>query len=172
MKLILTIKEQDIVPGAPLRDTSGFQKREASRAVVLDDSGGVYLLKVGLHNYHKLPGGGIDPGEDIESALTRELKEEIGCEAEIICEIGSVIEYRDQLELVQTSYYFLTKQTGEQVAPTLEEGEIAEGLHEVKARNIEEAIKLLENDKTDDYEGMFIKLRDLTLLKVAKELLK
>jgi hypothetical protein len=46
MKLLLTIKEQDIVPGAPVIDASKFQAREAARAVVFDADGKVALLKV------------------------------------------------------------------------------------------------------------------------------
>lgn len=170
MKLLLEIKEQDIKPEAPITDISLFDTREASRAIVLDDKGGVFLLKVGKHDYHKLPGGGIDEGEDIRSALARELMEEIGCVAEIIDEVGMIIEYRDEFKLKQTSYCFLAKQTGIQVPATLEEGEIEEGLYEVKAKSIDEAIALLESDAPNNYEGLFIKLRDITLLKAAKRL--
>lgn len=73
MKNLLTIKEQDIVSNSPVIDTSVFRKRGAARAVLLDDSGQVYLLNVSKHSYHKLPGGGIDDGEDIKQALEREL---------------------------------------------------------------------------------------------------
>ena len=66
MKNLLTIKERDIVPGSPIVDTSAFRKRGAARAVLLDDSGQVYLLKVSKYGYHKLPGGGIHEGEDIK----------------------------------------------------------------------------------------------------------
>lgn len=171
MKNILTIKEQDIVANSPVVDTSTFRKRGAARAVLLDDSGQVYLLNVSKHGYHKLPGGGIDEGEDIKRALERELMEEVGCKAEIIAELGTVIEYRnyDDGGLEQTSYCYLAKQVGEQVASALEEGELAEGMFEVKAKNIDDAIALLSQDNPDNLEGQFIQKRDLAFLKVAKE---
>lgn len=171
MKVILTIKEQDFVADSPVVDMSAFSKRGASRAVLLDDKGQVYLLNVSKHGYHKLPGGGIDEGEDLKQAMERELMEEIGCKAEILTELGAVIEYRnyDDGGLAQTSYCYLAKQVGEQVASALEEGELAEGMFEVKAKSIDDAIELLSQDKPNNLEGRFILRRDLAFLKAAKE---
>lgn len=170
MKAILTIKEQDIVPDSTVVDTSAFRKRGASRAVLLDDKGQIYLLNVSKHGYHKLPGGGIDEGEDIIQALERELMEEVGCKAELVAELGTVVEYRnyDDGGLEQTSYCYLAKQVGEQVASALEEGELAEGMFEVKATSVDDAIAILSQDKPDNVEGKFIQKRDLAFLNEAK----
>lgn len=171
MKLLLTIKEQDINPESPNVDVSAFRARGASRAVLLDKDGQVYLLNVSKHGYHKLPGGGIDEGEEIIQALERELLEEVGCKAEIVAELGTVIEYRnyDDGGLKQTSYCYLAKQVGDQTDSALEEGELEEGMFEVKAKSIDEAITLLTNDKPDNLEGRFIQKRDITFLNAAKE---
>ncbi len=171
MKNILTIKEQDIESDSPVVDTTDFRKRGAARAVLLDDNNQVYLLNVSLHGYHKLPGGGIDEGEEIIQALERELMEEVDCKAEIVAELGTIIEYRnyDDGGLEQTSYCYLAKQIGEQVASSLEEGELDEGMIEVKAKDIDDAIALLNSDKPDNLEGKFIQKRDLAFLKEAKE---
>jgi 8-oxo-dGTP diphosphatase len=170
MKNLLTIKEQDFMPDSPAVDTTAFRKRGAARAVLLDDKGQVYLLNVSKHGYHKLPGGGIDEGEDIKQAMERELMEEVGCKAEVVAELGTVIEYRnyDDGGLEQTSYCYLAKQVGEQVASALEEGELAEGMFEVKAKSIDDAIALLSQDKPDNLEGRFIQKRDLAFLQAAK----
>lgn len=174
MKTLLTITKQGIIPGTPDDGVSEFRERRAARAVLLDEFGQVYLLKVGKHNYHKLPGGGIDEDEDIEQALMRECMEEVGCKVEIVSELGIVVEYRtyDDGGLKQTSYCYLAKQIGEQGEPSLEEGEIEEGLYEVKAKNIDEAIALLENDEPDNLEGKFIQKRDLAFLNEAKRIKK
>lgn len=174
MNHLLTIKEQDIKPESPVVDTSSFRKRSAARAVLLDPKGGVYLLKVGKHDYHKLPGGGIDDGEDVKAALARELMEEVGCTGEIVAELGTILEYRnyDDGGLEQTSYCYLAQQTGEQGEAALEEGEIEEGLHEVKVDSIDAAIALLESDKPNNLEGHFIQKRDLAFLNAAKEAIK
>ncbi len=172
MKNLLTIREQDIVPDAPVVDTANFRKREASRAIVYDSEDRVALLRVGLHDYHKLPGGGIDEGEDIPTALERELLEEIGCKAEVTGEVGKIVEYRDQFELVQTSYCFTATQVGEKGEPDFTEKELREQFSIVWADDIDSAIALLQQDEPTYYEGKFIKVRDLTLLKAAKEINK
>jgi 8-oxo-dGTP diphosphatase len=171
MKNLLTINEQDIIPDSPVVDTSNFREREAARAVLLDKDGQVYLLNVSKHGYHKLPGGGIDEGEEIKQALERELLEEVGCKAEIVAELGTIVEYRnyDDGGLKQTSYCYLAKQVGDQIDSALEEGELEEGMFEIKAQDIDEAIALLTNDKPDNLEGKFIQRRDITFLKAAKE---
>lgn len=171
MKLLLTINQQDVKPDTPVIDTSNFKEREAARAVLLDSNDEVYLLNVSKHNYHKLPGGGIDEGEEIKQALERELLEEVGCKAEITAELGIIVEYRDYEDggLKQTSYCYLAKQVGDQTTSALEEGELDEGMFEVKAKGIDEAITLLTNDKPDNLEGKFIQRRDITFLKAAKE---
>lgn len=171
MKNLLTIREQDINPSAPKIDPIGFSERKAARAVVLDSQNRIYLLNVRSHSYHKLPGGGIEEGENIEIALERELLEEIGCRAKVIKEVGIVIEYRDQFKLKQTSYCYLAKQTGAEQAPAFEESEISEGFEKVMASNIDQAIQTLEKDTPDNYEGMFIRLRDLRLLRAAQPLI-
>lgn len=169
MNKILTIHEQDIVSDAPIADTANFRTREASRAVVSDSAGKVALLRVGLYDYHKLPGGGIDEGEDIPTALERELLEEIGCKAEVTGEVGEIVEYRDQFELVQTSYCFTATQVGEKGDPDFTDKELREQFSIVWADNIDSAITLLEQDEPTNYEGKFIKVRDLALLQAARQ---
>ncbi|MET1033338.1 MAG: NUDIX domain-containing protein [Candidatus Saccharimonadales bacterium] len=170
MELLLTIRTKDIDSSLTVFKASQLRKREAARAVLIDHSGQVYLLGVSKHGYHKLPGGGIDAGEEITQALARELMEEVGCEADILAELGVIIELREYEEngLEQISYCFLARQIGNQQASALEEGEIEEGLLEVKAKSIDEAISLLEQDKPDNIEGKFIQKRDVYFLRAAK----
>lgn len=169
MKVILKIYEQDIMPEAPVVDKSNFHRREAARAVVSDGDGKIALLRVGLYDYHKLPGGGIDEGEDIPTALERELLEEIGCHAEAYGDVGKIIEYRDQSELEQISYCFVAAQIGKKSEPDFTEKELREQFSIVWADNIDSAIALLEQDEPTNYEGKFIQKRDLAFLKAAKE---
>ncbi|HUB93486.1 MAG TPA: NUDIX domain-containing protein [Verrucomicrobiae bacterium] len=171
MNTLLVIKDQDFTAQPIQVDISGYKTRQAARAVLLDSLGRVYLINVSLHGYHKLPGGGIEGDEDVEVALARELMEEVGCKAEIIGELGKVIEYRDSQELNQTSYGFLAKQVGLQLSSTLEDDEINEGMVEVKVKNIDAAIKLFRNDSPDGLEGKFIRKRDLAFLEMARSLL-
>lgn len=167
MKLIKEIFENDINPGAPAVDESRFRTRTAARAIVTDDDGKVALLYVGRHNYHKLPGGGVEGDEDIRQALERELLEEIGCRVEVNGEVGKVIEHLDQFEQIQTSYCFTAKLIGEKGEPDFTEDELLDQFSIVWVKDIHEAIKLLESDAPTYYQGKSINIRDLALLKAA-----
>lgn len=169
MNLLKIIRDQDFTPNLITKDVGTYKLREAARAVLLDENNEVYLLNVTTHKYHKLPGGGIKKNESILNATKRELLEEVGCQAEIVSELGQIIEYRDFEKLKQISYCFIARQTGSQVNSSLEEDELAAGMKETKANNIEEAISILQRDRPDNLEGKFIKQRDLCFLETAKE---
>jgi 8-oxo-dGTP pyrophosphatase MutT (NUDIX family) len=90
MKLIKIINPENVSE----EEVKGYRTREAGRAVVFDDEGKVALLSVSKENYYKLPGGGVEEGEDKITALHRECQEEIGCDVEIVNELGFIVEYR------------------------------------------------------------------------------
>ncbi len=171
MKLLKTIREQDIHPDTPEAHITEYKERHAARAIVLDDESRVALLRVNKYSYHKLPGGGVEAGEDMRQALKRELREEIGCEAEVIAEVGEIIEYRDEWSLRQTSDCYLARKVGTQLSSDFDEGELADDFEMLWVDSIDEAIQLLENDEPTNYDGDFIKVRDLILLREAKELI-
>ena len=169
MKTILTIRKQDFDPAAEVIDSSDFSIRTAARAVVIDKDGRVALLKVGLYSFHKLPGGGIDEGEDTETALRREINEEIGCDVSDIEELGTVEEYIDHMRLRQTSYCFIAKQIGEKGEPDFTEKEL---LHEFSIKwvsSIDEGIQTLKADTPTHESERFILKRDLAILAEAKK---
>ena len=73
--------------------------REIVRAVVFDDEGYLYFVQAirdddfGKATLIETSGGGVEDGEDFETAILRELKEELGATAQIVCEIGVVDDY-------------------------------------------------------------------------------
>jgi ADP-ribose pyrophosphatase YjhB (NUDIX family) len=170
MKLLLTINQHNIEPQTPQKEPANLYERHAARAVLLDNKNQIFLLHVSKHGYHKLPGGGVNNGEELMQTLERELMEEIGCKAKIIAALGSVIEYRhyDDGGLKQTSYCYLARQIGEQIEPSLEANELQKGMYGVKATSIDQAITLLVSDKPSTMEGRFIQKRDLAFLNAAK----
>ena len=167
MQILKTIRDKDLE--LDFTEPSVYRERKASRALVFDKDNNIALLKAKNKSYHKLPGGGIEDGEDIIQALRREAMEEIGCEIDNIKELGIVEEYRNQFSLHQLSYCFIANLKGEKGTPNLEADEIEDGFETVWL-NIDDAIKTIENEKDlEHYEGRFITRRDLILLKEAKK---
>lgn len=167
MKILREIRHSEILPNTIDKYNTNFRERRAARAIVIRGDGNIALLHVGKYNYHKLPGGGVEDGEDIKQALERELLEEIGCQTEVIAELGEIVEYRDEWDMKQTSYCYLAKQVGEAGQPDFTEKELSEGFAIVWAKDIAEAIRLLEQDVPEEYGGKFIRERDLTFLETA-----
>jgi 8-oxo-dGTP pyrophosphatase MutT (NUDIX family) len=149
-------------------EADNYRIREAARAIVFDDDKLVALLYSTINHYYKLPGGGIEIGETKEDALKRECQEEIGCNIDIISEVGLTVEYRKQFGLKQISYCYLAKLIGEKGNPTLEPDEIEEGFKTVWLP-LSEALISVKESKPTIYEGPYMVSRDTALLEETKE---
>lgn len=175
MNPFLVIDETHIDPSLPIASREGYSLREAARAIVTDKGGQVALLHVTSGNYYKLPGGGIEGDEDPAEALARELQEEIGCTAEIIEGLGTIQEFRYYWNMNQLSYCYLARVVGDKDTPDFTEKELSEGFEITWARNIDEAIRLLESSsETADPKAhniTFMRLRDVAIAKKAKRYL-
>ena len=123
-------------------EAAQYPVREAARAIVLDADKNVALLRVANKNYYKLPGGGIENGEDRTAALQRECMEEIGCSVEIVGEVGSVVEYRKMFGIKQISYCYVARVKGEKGTPALTPEELSAGFEPVWIP-YDEAVRLM-----------------------------
>jgi len=85
------------------------------RAVVFDESGWLYFVRAvrndefGPATLIETSGGGVEPGEDLETAIRRELKEELGADAEIVAKIGVVSDYYNLIRRHNLNHYFLCR---------------------------------------------------------------
>ncbi len=161
MKLIKLINPEKVSE----KEVSTYRVREAARAVVMDDKGLIALLFVSKKNYYKLPGGGVENEEDKTTALWRECREEIGCDIDIIKEIGVVVEYRKIFHLKQISYCYLAKVKNGKREPNFTKKEKEDGF-KVVWLTYDKAIKVLVESKATNVEGRdYIVPRDTAFLK-------
>ena len=171
MKYMLTLDERDFYPSANIDNRDQYWHRMSARAVFFDEAGAVALMHNGMHDYYKLPGGGVDDGESIEEALHRELLEETGCEpdANSLIPLGSILEYRDYAQMIQTSMCYIARFKGEKGKPTPTPEEEAEGFQVVWMENIDEALEfVIRPAKINAMQFTFMRMRDTAILNAAK----
>ncbi|MCR5093104.1 MAG: NUDIX hydrolase [Lachnospiraceae bacterium] len=89
--------------------------RRIARAIVYDDAGYFYFVRVerdddfGRATLIETSGGGVEEGEDLHSAIKRELKEELGADAEVICKIGVVSDHYNLIHRHNLNNYYLCR---------------------------------------------------------------
>ena len=89
--------------------------RQIVRAVVFDDDKNFYFVRAnrdddfGVSTLIETSGGGVEDGEDLQEAIHRELKEELGIESEIICKIGVVSDYYNLIHRHNINNYYLCR---------------------------------------------------------------
>lgn len=176
MEPFLTIDETSIDKNLEASSREGYSLREAARGIVIDANEAVALLHVTRDHYYKLPGGGIDEGEEPLDAFARELMEEIGCQAEVLHAMGTILEQRYYWNMTQISHCYIARQTGEKGEPNFTDGEHEQGFEVVWVKNIDEAISLLQQTHSESSGELarniaFMRLRDVAIAKKAKEIL-
>ena len=167
MEILKIIRDKDL--GFNSENPSTYQDRKGARAIIFDKDNNVALLHAAKKHFHKLPGGGIEEGEDAIQALKREALEEIGCEIVNIKKLGIIEMFLNNESQHSISYCFTANVKGEKMEPNFTEDEINEGFEPVWL-SLDDAIKTLESEgNIKHYWGKFIQTRDLYLLKEAKK---
>ena len=92
-----------------IKNTCDWKKRKAARAIVSNNKKEIALLWVGNYHFYKIPGGGIEKGENIKKALKREIMEEVGVKIKTIKLLGEIEEYWTENKYFQKSYCFTAK---------------------------------------------------------------
>lgn len=149
--------------------------REIVRAIVFDEEKNFYFVRIhrddsfGKATLIETSGGGVEKGENLEEAIKRELKEELGAEVEILREIGIVSDYYNLIHRHNMNHYFLCKVRafGEK---NLMPYEIRDFHMETLKLSYEEAIK--EYEKCSNTKlGRLIAQREVPVLEEAERML-
>lgn len=145
------------------------------RAIVYDEEGMFYFVRAirnddfGDATLIETSGGGVESGEDLNEAIQRELKEELGADVEVITKIGIVSDYYNLIHRHNINNYFLCK--------TISFGEKHLMPDEIEHFHLT-ALKLTYEEAIQEYKnractklGILLAERELPVLYRAKELL-
>lgn len=149
--------------------------RQIVRAIIVDEQQNYYFVRVhrddifGTGTFIETSGGGVETGEDLTTALKRELKEELGANVNILCKIGTVSDYYNLIHRHNINNYFLCKinSFGEK---HLTQAEIDDFHLSTLKLTYEEAVAAY-GKQIDTKLGQLITNRELPILKHAKELI-
>ena len=89
--------------------------RRIARAICFDEKGYFYFVRAernddfGRATLIETAGGGVETGEDLTTAIKRELKEELGADVDVLCKIGTVSDYYNLIHRHNINNYFLCK---------------------------------------------------------------
>lgn len=165
MNLLATLNDKLLGLDGEIEDCPE-KNRQASRCIIFNEQNEIALIYTQKHGHHKLPGGGIEEGEDWKESLKREAIEEAGCEVEIGESVGKIIEERNQHRFRQVSYCAFAKLTG-LTARKLTDLEISEGYELPVWMPLEKAVATMKKDKPKTYIGHHMHARDLIFLEAA-----
>lgn len=149
--------------------------REIVRAIVFDEDGCFYFVRAerdddfGRATLIETSGGGVEKGEDLLTAIERELKEELGARVEVLCKIGVVNDYYNLIHRHNINNYYLCKV-------------VSFGEKNLMQDEIEEfhlsTLKLAYEEAIDEYErcactkiGRLVANRELPILRQARKIL-
>ena len=149
--------------------------RQIVRAIVFDEAGRFYFVRAsrddqfGKATLIETSGGGVEKGEELLSAIRRELREELGAEVEVICSIGVVSDYYNLIHRHNVNHYYLCK--------ALSFGEKHLMPDEIEDFHLS-TLPLTYDEAVREYErractpiGRLIAARELPVLRRAREIL-
>ena len=149
--------------------------RQIARAVAVDADGMFCFVRAsrdddfGAATYIETSGGGVEPGEELEDAIRRELREELGAEVSILCKIGVVQDCYNLIHRHNINHYYLCRVLSFGTRHLTSDEMDLYHLTTVKLR-YEDAIAEYQQH-ADTPIGRLVANRELPVLQRAKEIL-
>lgn len=160
MKLICELNDR-VLLGTDGMSTKA--PRITARAIVKKQDGLYALMYADKWGLYSLPGGGVEDGEDVQTALRREIYEETGCVCGKIRELGIVSENRAGLDYTQINHYYVVTATQTSGENHLTEAE-RDCRTEVKWVTFDELVRLVNDQEFERVQGKYLKARDVAAL--------
>jgi 8-oxo-dGTP pyrophosphatase MutT (NUDIX family) len=149
--------------------------RQIVRAICFDDLGFFYFMRAvrddefGKATVIETSAGGVEPGEDLNEAIQRELQEELGAHVQILCKIGVVNDYYNLIHRNNVNHYFLCRIVS-WGRKNLTQDEVERYHLSTLKTTFDEAVREYGRCR-DSRLGRLIASRELPVLKRAKEIL-
>lgn len=149
--------------------------REIVRAIVFDDAGYFYFVRIDRNDDFgkailvETSGGGVESGEDLHSAIARELREELGAAVDILCKLGTVNDFYNLIHRHNINHYYLCK-VRSFTEKNLTQDEIEKFHLSTLQLTYDEAIQEYERCSTTPL-GKLIANRELPILRHAKKIM-
>ena len=160
MKLICELTDKTVLG---LESLSAKPPRLTARAIIRNSEGLYAVMYAEKFDLYSLPGGGVEDGEDILSALRREILEETGCRCEKIEELGIVSENRAHQDFTSLSHYYIVTTDHIPEPVQLTKDEINNGTT-VQWHTLDRVIQLISTPKHTTTQRMFLQARDMAAL--------
>ena len=160
MKLIKEITDKEVLGTSGL---SSAKPRYTARAILKTKDNKYAVMYSHKFKLYSLPGGGVDEGEDIISALKREILEETGCLSDDIKELGYVSENRFHCDYTQISYYYIVETSGTTQKTQMTEDEIINNT-ETQWHILEDMITLISSPVHNTNQRKFLQARDVAAI--------
>ncbi len=160
MNCIARITDKEILGTSGL---SMSQPRITARAILKNPNGRYAIMYSEKFNLYSLPGGGVEPGEDIADAIQREIWEETGCSITSMQLLGYVEENRAHCDYTQINHYFVLETDDLDFEQHLTENEV-KNKTTVMWLNAEETYHHIASPQHDTNQRKFLQARDVAAL--------